>query len=67
MYSSKFSRTHEQRRGLMTRVGYTIVRILQRFESISKYWNDDGPQFKCKVVITPCDGVKVGFWETKKG
>ena len=67
MCSSEFPRIHKQMRGLITRIGYTIVRILQRFESISKYWNDDGPQLKCKVVISPSDGVKVGFWERKNG
>ena len=57
---------HEQS-GLMAFIGYTIVRILQRFESISKYWNDEGPQIKCTVVLSPSDGVKVGFREAKIG
>lgn len=58
---------YERSCGLMAFIGYTIVRILQRFESISKYWNDDGPQFKCKVVMSPSDGVNVGFWKAKIG
>ena len=41
------------------------MRILQRFEGISKYWQDSGARFKCEVVLSPMDGVKVGFWETK--
>lgn len=39
------------------------MRILQRFEFISKYWQDGGVQFVCDVVLSPMDGVKVGFWE----
>ena len=58
-------RVPEARRELMARVGYTIVRILQRFERISKYWQDGGTQFKCEVVLSPKDGVKVGFWEAQ--
>ena len=46
-------------------VGYTIVRILQRFERVSKYWSDSGAQLKSDIVLSPKDGVKVGFWETK--
>lgn len=49
----------------MARVGYTIVRILQRFERVSKYWQGGGAQFKSEVVLSPRDGVKVGFWETE--
>ena len=52
---------------LIVRVGYTIVRILQRFERVSKYWQDGGAQFKCEVVLSPRDGVKVGFWEAETG
>lgn len=52
---------------LMVRVGYTIVRILQRFERVSKYWQDGGAQFKCEVVLSPSDGVQVGFWEAETG
>lgn len=49
----------------MIRVGYTIVRILQRFEKVSKYWQDGEVQIKCEVVLSPRDGVRVGFWEAK--
>ena len=49
----------------MARAGYTIVRILQRFERISKYWQDEGPQLKCEIVMSPRNGVRVGLWETK--
>ncbi len=51
----------------MAYAGYTIVRILQRFERVSKYWQDGGPQFKCEMVMSPRNGVKVGFWETESG
>ncbi len=50
----------------LTEMGYTIARILQRFEHISRYWEGER-KFKCEVVISPADGVKVGFWEAKSG
>ena len=51
----------------MSCAGYTIVRILQRFESVSKYWQDSGPQFKSEIVLSPRNGVAIGFWETEMG
>lgn len=43
--------------------GYTITRILQRFERIDVRWRDGEQKIKCEVVISPAHGVKVGFWE----
>lgn len=43
--------------------GYTITRILQRFERIDVRWRDGEQKIKCDVVISPAHGVKVGFWE----
>ena len=51
----------------MAHAGYTTVRMLQRFESISKYWHEDETRFKSGVVLSPWDGIKVGFWETNVG
>ena len=45
--------------------GYTITRILQRFERIDKYWRDGEQKIKCEVVIRPANGVRVGFWEAQ--
>jgi cytochrome P450 len=43
----------------MSEMGYTIVRILQHFDRIIDYGNK--PTMKCEIVITPGDGVNVGF------
>ena len=47
--------------------GYTITRILQRFERIDARWQDGEQKIKCEVVISPAHGVKVGFWEGQEG
>ena len=44
-------------------LGYTIVRILQRFERIDCYTSDKGPTYKSEIVLSPVKGVMVGFWE----
>ena len=49
----------------LTEMAYTIVRILQRFESISRYWQGE-QKMKAEIVISPADGVKVGFWNAEK-
>ncbi|CAF9926024.1 MAG: hypothetical protein ALECFALPRED_003339 [Alectoria fallacina] len=51
----------------LTEMGYTIVRILQRFDRVSKYWQDGGAQFKSEVILSPKNGVQVGFWEREIG
>ena len=46
--------------------GYTVTRILQRFERIdNSRWDEGAQKIKCEVVISPADGVKVGFWDAK--
>ncbi|MCJ1228734.1 hypothetical protein MMC12_005395 [Toensbergia leucococca] len=48
----------------LTEMGYTVVRILQRFERVEKYW--EGEQLiKTDIVVQPGKPVKVGFWEAK--
>lgn len=49
----------------LTEMAYTIVRILQRFDHISKYWQGE-QKLKSEIVISPADGVKVGFWDSEK-
>ena len=41
------------------------MRILQRFERVGKYWQDGGAQLTSDIVLSPTDGVRVGFWETE--
>ncbi|KAL9101839.1 MAG: hypothetical protein Q9163_002942 [Psora crenata] len=49
-----------------TEMGYTVVRILQRFEGIECYSSDDGPRYKSDIVLSPAKGVMVGLWEARK-
>jgi protein involved in polysaccharide export with SLBB domain len=49
-------------------MGYTIVRLLQRFDRLESFMpeviNGDGqPTLMAEIVLQPGDGVKVGFWD----
>ncbi len=46
--------------------GYTIVRILQKFEKVQRYWSDADAGLKSEIVLSPSNGVKVGFFEAEK-
>lgn len=48
-------------------MGYTIVRLLQKFEKIENYMEkvDGGdPCLKAEIVLQPGQGVRVGFKES---
>jgi cytochrome P450 len=50
----------------LTEMGYTIVRLLQRYEGVENFMGSvDGgdPQLKAEIVLQPGQGVRVGFWE----
>ncbi|RDW85084.1 hypothetical protein BP6252_02674 [Coleophoma cylindrospora] len=50
----------------LTEMGYTLVRMLQRFERIENFQTaiDGGvPQLKAEIVLQPGQGVRVGFWK----
>lgn len=52
----------------LTEMGYTIVKLLQRFEAVENFMGpvDGGrPRLKAEIVLQPGDGVRVGFWESK--
>lgn len=51
----------------LTEMAYTIVRILQRFESVSRYWDMETQKLKTEIVLSPANGVKIGFREAKSG
>lgn len=51
----------------LTEMAYTIVRIMQRFERIEKYWPGTEVQFKAEVVLSPLKGVEIGLWEAGYG
>ncbi|KAL8651660.1 MAG: hypothetical protein Q9210_003129 [Variospora velana] len=46
----------------LTEIGYTAVRILQRFERLEKYWGIEDDMVKSEIVLSPAHGVKVGFF-----
>jgi len=53
----------------LTEMGYTIVRLLQRFDRLESYMDkvDGGePCLKAEIVLQPGEGVRVGFWERQK-
>lgn len=43
----------------MVEMGYTIVRILQEFDKIVDFGSK--PILHCEIILTPAEGVKVGF------
>lgn len=49
----------------LTEIGYTVVRLLQRFSRIVRYWKDNELLLKTEIVISPANGVKIGFWEAE--
>ncbi len=48
-------------------MGYTVVRILQRFEGVHRYWGEGEQFLKAEIVLQPGAGVRVGFWEVGVG
>jgi cytochrome P450 len=54
----------------LTEMGYTIVRMLQRYERVENHMEavDGGkPCLKAEIVLQPGQGVRVGFFEGVKG
>ena len=51
----------------LTEIGYTTVRLLQRFERIDRYWRDEDMVLNSEIVLSPVNGVKVGFWQARTG
>ena len=50
----------------LTEMGYTIVRLLQKFERVENFMGlvDGGsPCLKAEIVLQPGQGVRVGFFE----
>lgn len=47
----------------LAEMGYTVVRILQRFEGVQRYWGEGEQFLKAEIVLQPGAGVRVGFWE----
>ncbi len=51
----------------LTEMGYTIVRILQRFERVERRWADGEQFLRAEIVLQPGAGVRVGFWDAGIG
>ncbi|CAF9907115.1 MAG: hypothetical protein HETSPECPRED_007043 [Heterodermia speciosa] len=47
----------------LTEIGYTVVRMLQRYERIDRYGTPGDMKLRSNIVLSPADGVRVGFWE----
>lgn len=49
----------------MTEMAYVLIRFFQTFETIKDYGNK--PILKAEIVLTPGEGVKVGFLKSSSG
>ncbi|KAL8966211.1 MAG: hypothetical protein Q9183_003471 [Haloplaca sp. 2 TL-2023] len=47
----------------LTEMGYTVVRILQRFDKMEKYWGPEDDMVASNIVLSPAYGVRIGFHE----
>lgn len=47
----------------LTEIGYTVVRMLQKYERIDRYSSDGDMKFRSNIVLSPADDIRVGFWE----
>jgi len=52
-------------RTAMTEMAYVLIRFFQTFETIKDYGNK--PILKAEIVLTPGEGVKVGFLKSSSG
>jgi hypothetical protein len=52
-------------RTAMTEMAYVLIRFFQTFETIKDYGNK--PVLKAEIVLTPGEGVKVGFGKSSSG
>ncbi|KAL8777315.1 MAG: hypothetical protein Q9213_007919 [Squamulea squamosa] len=50
----------------LTEIAYTTVRIVQRFDRLEKYWGVEDDRVKSEIVVSPVNGVKVGFFSAAK-
>jgi cytochrome P450 len=50
----------------LTEMGYTVVRILQKFERVECRMSEK-PKMKTDIVLQPAHGVQVAFFEAVNG
>jgi hypothetical protein len=48
-------------------MGFTLVRLLQRFEGIDNLMNGEEPGLHADIVLQPAKEVRVRFREAKTG
>jgi len=54
----------------LTEMGYVLTRLFQKYERVDSLMGpvDGGnPTLKAEIVLSPGDGVKVAFWEARRG
>jgi hypothetical protein len=49
--------------GRLAEMGYTLVRLFQRFGRVERYYTDDELITKAEIVMQPGNGIKVGLRE----
>lgn len=57
---------NSQQQFALTEIGYTAVRVIQRFDRLEKYWGVGDDEVKSEIVLSPAHGVKVGFFSAEK-
>ena len=50
----------------LTEIGYTVVRMLQKYDRIDRYGSDGEMKLKSNIILSPADDIRVGFWEVGK-
>ncbi|KAL9029491.1 MAG: hypothetical protein Q9196_002274 [Gyalolechia fulgens] len=49
----------------LTEIGYTVVRIVQRFDRLEKYWGVGDDKVRSEIVLSPAHGVKIGLFSAQ--
>ncbi|KAL8999222.1 MAG: hypothetical protein Q9169_001887 [Polycauliona sp. 2 TL-2023] len=49
----------------LAEIGYTTVRMVQKFDRLEKYWGDSDDMVKSEIVLSPANGVRVGFFRSE--
>lgn len=46
-------------------MAYTCVRIVQRYDRLTRYWELEDDAVRSEIIISPKNGVKVGLWRAE--
>ena len=47
----------------LTEIGYTVIRMLQKYDRIDRYGSDGEMKLRSNIIMSPADDVRVGFWK----